>query len=523
MLFALFTLLLACNDTMLAKVIETKPEIMVHPTELFFGHLESGHETEQELFSIINVGNATLHAEPILMDGSTRYSIPDYESEQLILQPGEILDVLVDYTPLTYEHNGAVVKVISNDEENEEIFVIMEGYGDAPKIEVTPEYVDYGDISIGCDNEYRVTIKNAGNLDLIIDEVIQMSTLPNDVYIDYGSLPEPPWTLIQGQEVDLLVKYTPTDVGPDESIVKIISNDPRRNELEISQVGVGDIEHWIVEEWVQEEERIYDILWVIDNSGSMRRFQNLLKNNISSFVSQLLAPGNVDYRMGFITTDWHRLVDYTYIDINSQNPEVIAASIVDGIGTGGSANEQGLAQVHYALEFFKDNNRFIRSDAELVIIYVSDEPDVSPFPHTHYETEYQNFKPIDKIKAYAIIGDYPGGCNASFGNFPINAQFGSGYYELTNFFGGQWYSICDVDWGVNMTNLAADISIRSHFYLAEPDPIIPTLEVYVNGQLSLSGWSYDAAENKVIFEPNNIPSPGQTIRIEYATYGCGSQ
>ena len=48
MLFALFILLLACNDNMLTKVIETKPEIMVHPTELFFGHVMSGYEIEQE-------------------------------------------------------------------------------------------------------------------------------------------------------------------------------------------------------------------------------------------------------------------------------------------------------------------------------------------------------------------------------------------------------------------------------------------------------------------------------------------
>jgi hypothetical protein len=74
-----------------------------------------------------------------------------------------------------------------------------------------------------------------------------------------------------------------------------------------------------------------------------------------------------------------------------------------------------------------------------------------------------------------------------------------------------------------MTNLAEDISIRSNFYLEKPDPIVETIEVYVNGQLVTDGWSYDATENKVAFEPNNIPSAGQTIRIEYATYGCGTE
>ena len=48
-------------------------------------------------------------------------------------------------------------------------------------------------------------------------------------------------------------------------------------------------------------------------------------------------------------------------------------------------------------------------------------------------------------------------------------------------------------------------------------------EVYINGQLTSTGWSYDALDNKVQFDEANIPSAGQTVRIEYATYGCGSE
>ena len=528
MFFALFLLVMtACNDTMLTKVIDSKPEIMVHPTEIFFGHVKSGHETEQDFFSIINVGNATLYVEPILMDGSTRYNIPDYENEELILQPGEILDVLVDYAPITYEHNGAVVKVISNDEENDEIFVTMEGYGDAPKIIIDPEFVNYGDISIGCDNEYRVTIDNIGNLELEIDNVVQMTTLPNDIYIDYGSLPLPPWNMMPGEQIDLLVKYTPSDIGDDESIVKINSNDPLRNEVEISQKGKGDVEHWIIEEWVQEEEKIYDILWVIDNSGSMRPFQNRLAQNIGNFVSLLSLDASVDYRLGFITTDYHRLIG-PYIDNNTNNPADFASSEILGIGTSGSGNEKGLQELALALEEFDNTGEFIRYDAELIVIFVSDEKDNSALPYSSYINTYDHYKPVDKIKMYAVIGDYPEGCRGSWQNqtgLPLNANavFGEGYYEVVNHYGGVWYSICKEDWSSSMTNLASDITIKSAFFLEKPDPIVETIEVYVNGQLATTGWTYDIPDNKVQFDENSIPSAGQTIRIEYATYGCGDQ
>ena len=258
MLFFYLLFVFSCVESSLIKVVEQKPQIVVHPQELFFGHIESGQESGEEMFSIMNTGNSDLYVEPILMDGSRRYNIPEFENEQLIIQPGEILDVPVTYLPVTYEHNGAVVKILSNDEEKSEIFVLLEGYGDAPKIDVTPEYVNYGDISIGCDNEYRVTIKNEGNLDLTIENVVQMTTLPNDINVDYGSLPEPPWSLLQNEEIDLLIKYTPDDIGYDESIIRIDSNDPVKNSLEIKQEGNGDVEHWITQEWLQEETKIYD-------------------------------------------------------------------------------------------------------------------------------------------------------------------------------------------------------------------------------------------------------------------------
>ena len=520
MLFFCLLFVLSCVESSLIKVVATKPEIIVHPRELFFGHIESGHESGQEMFSIMNTGNSDLYIDTILMDGSTRYDIPEFENEQLIIQPGEILDIPVSYLPVTYEHNGAIVKVLSNDEENPEIDVILEGYGDAPKIEVDPEYVDYGDISIGCDNEYRVTIKNIGNIDLNISSVIQMTTLPNDINIEYGSLPEPPWNLSQNEEVDFLIKYTPADIGLDESIVRIDSNDPQQNSLEIIQKGNGDVEHWIIQEWIQEEEKIYDILWIIDNSGSMNTFQTRLSDNMSNFMSYLNLTGNVNFRMGFITTDQYHLVA-PFIDNNTPNVNLEAAYIIDSIGTHGSGTEKGLEKSLQALEYFSLSGEFIRYDAMLIMIFVSDENDYSPLAVWDYIQGYLGIKPQSKIKAYAVIGDYPQGCNTSNGSWSVNANFGGDYYDVMNYFGGDWYSICDYDWSTNMTNLAQDITIKSAFELEEPDPIIDTIEVYVNGQLVTLGWSYDPANNWVRFDENNIPSGGQTIRIEYATYGCG--
>ena len=77
-------------------------------------------------------------------------------------------------------------------------------------------------------------------------------------------------------------------MGNDESIIKIVSNDPQNPELEVIQEGFGEVEQWYEQTYIQDEMPILDILWVIDNSGSMNRFQtNLSNNNNNSKPSQL--------------------------------------------------------------------------------------------------------------------------------------------------------------------------------------------------------------------------------------------
>ena len=90
---------------------------------------------------------------------------------------------------------------------------------------------------------------------------------------------------------------------------------------------------------------------------------------------------------------------------------------------------------------------------------------------------------------------------------------------MIDYYGGQWYSICSNNWGVQLQNLASSLTGRSAYELAESDPIEETITVYVNGQ-EVIDWGYDLTDNKVIFDSAHIPAEGQTIEIEYAVWGC---
>ena len=384
---------------------------------------------------------------------------------------------------------------------------------------VEPVDVDYGLISIGCDNEERITITNDGNMPLEISSISQMVTQPVDIVLEYGSLPEPPWDIDPGLSLDFLVSYVPTDTGFDESLITIRGNDPQTPEAEALQAGDGDVEQWFNQTWLQEEIPVLDVLWVIDNSGSMNRFQTNLSANIGSFMSAFAATG-ADYNMAVISTDtWYLGPIITpYI----ADPEGELASQVM-MGIYGSGMEKG---IEMAAESLKNSSAagpggsFFRADAKLVVIFVSDEPDHSSPGWSSYLSFFDILKPIGDFVPYGVIGDYPGGCTISSGYG--GAQFGAGYWDLIDHYGGSWYSICASDWGVQLQDLAGEVTGRRTFALEEPDPIVDTIEVTVNGQVT-TDWEYDETSNSVIFADGHIPEEGQTVDIDYAVWGCGEE
>ena len=507
---------LGCSDNLIYKVQNLRPEIIVYPENIDFGSLISGQESAIEELIIINSGDEDLSVlSPFLFNLDENYSLTGPGAE-FIIKPGELVVVEVYYEPKTFEHNITSIEISSNDEEQPEIIVPVEGYGDAPVMTVIPEDIDYGDITMGCDNEERITITNDGNMLLIIDSVVQMVTLPSNILMEYGSLPDPPWDIDPGNSVDFLVSYIPTDIGIDESQITITGNDPILPVLDSIQYGTGDVETWYTETHIQEEMPILDILWVIDDSGSMNRFQNNLASNIGLFVNSFIQTG-ADYRMTVITTsDYSRGI---IIDSNSSNPAYLLANEVL-VGINGHGMEKGIEMSSLALSNPASAGRgglFFRNNATLVVIYVSDEPDYSVGSWTSYLSFFDTIKPAGLFIPYGVIGDPPGGCSNT--NPTSSAQYGAGYWDMIDYYGGQWYSICSNNWGIQLQNLANTLSGRSAYELEESDPIEETIVVYVNGQ-ETTEWEYNSASNKVVFNEANIPVEGQTIEIEYAVWGC---
>lgn len=147
-----------------------------------------------------------------------------------------------------------------------------------------------------------------------------------------------------------------------------------------------------------------DILFVIDNSGSMGPIQDKVKVNIENFITTLAEQDINDFQIGVVTTD---MSDLTHSGKLQGSPKIINAKTMSkpqiistftknvGVGTLGTSYEKGLDAIRVATSSHMTkpggpNAGFLRQNTPLAIFIVSDEDDCSnngSFPETEYPSD----------------------------------------------------------------------------------------------------------------------------------------
>jgi hypothetical protein len=162
------------------------------------------------------------------------------------------------------------------------------------------------------------------------------------------------------------------------------------------------------------------------------------------------------------------------------------------------------------------NKGFLRDDAQLEIVHLSDEEDQSPAAVSFYIDFLKNIKGFyntSMLHVHSIVGQTSGAC----------AEPGKRYIETSQQTNGKIGDICDSNYGATMDQIGkVAFGLKVQFFLTRlADP--PTVTVKVDGQQCTSGWKYDTPSNSVIFDnknpadPCSQPQPGMKILIHYKT------
>jgi len=503
-------LLAGCSDVGFTALKEPNagdgPAIEVEPGLLTFGAVSRDEEAAVQSFTIRSVGTMDLEVVDMFVDGEAAASFTLLtDSLNFLLPPGAEQAIDVAFTPLGANAQDANVQILNNDPDRDIETVVLVGEGAVPELQIAPDPIDFGNSYVGCEELLPVELTNVGT-DLLQISAIDFAADPEMWLVPDYALPI---ELEPGAMTTLWVGFNPAANIEYGGSLTVTSNEPLGSRV-AQQLGVGRYAGEYEEVWEVPSDPPTDILFAVDQSCSMDDDTARLASNFSNFISLLSG----------YSTDWQIIVANNDDGCNmggilTPSTPGYADTFRSQVGNGGEDYTEALLSVAAnAVEAGaagRCNYGFVREDAALHLILVSDEPEQSNWitgqTWSTLVSRIQTAKgDAGLVKISAIAGDYPSGCSS--------ADAGTGYYEAMAATGGEFLSICS-DWA-SATNLErlASASITQTAFTLERTPLESTIEVTLNGA-PVSGWTYDASTNTVTFPAEIRPEEGDLIVITY--------
>ncbi len=231
----------------------------------------------------------------------------------------------------------------------------------------------------------------------------------------------------------------------------------------------------------------WSVLWVLDNSGSMRALGDKLIKSLPVLVQRLKAKGVVDFRMAVTTTDVISHEGKLIADPNglkvvrASDSDQALAEIVKAVADSPTSFwEQGLEAAYLAIQ--NEGGAFLKDGEPLAVVIVSDEDDYScekdcfgvepehnknwtPYPLDRYKELFKGLKDkrgIDTL-LFPIVGILEGSCDFN--------SYGVRYLKVLSQVGGLSGSVCGADFVNSLFAVADRIGKFS------PPPTVPIVLV----------------------------------------------
>ncbi len=505
----------ACSDNLILD--ETGPvgtslfdvQIELSPPVLDFGHVEVGEESILPL-TIRNNGTRRLTIKDLAIDRESSFRV-NVSGEDIVIPPGESVQVDVSYYPTRYEAAAANLVVLSDDPLLRETTVGLAGRCDPPRIDLSPRIYDFGVAYLGCVVEQPLYLSNLGDGPLhVLDLEFDSSSSDLSIEVPQDSLP---LDIGPGEYVVLNARFEPVTEQDVTAELTVSSNDPDEPTVVASLTGRGEEAGLVTDITYVSDNGKVDILFVVDNSGSMGDNQTTLARNFNNFY-RIIEELELDWQIGVVTTDTGVLQGTIKI-ITPETDDVRSTFSENAlVGTMGSGYERGLEFAYRALSeplVNGPNVGFLRPTAGLRIIFMSDEPDQSSGTVDFYVSYFQNLKPNPSMVQISAITGGRSGCSTECGYADPDVR----YSNAVDATGGVWASICECDFIDALEILAEESQVFQDTFTLSQDPVPGTIVVMVDDTVATE-WHYDARLNAVVFNsPDVTPANGATVTITY--------
>ncbi|MBS2032985.1 MAG: choice-of-anchor D domain-containing protein [Deltaproteobacteria bacterium] len=541
----------------------------VSPDTLNFGNVGAGRNRILS-FKITNTGATDCLLSNLDLGGDTSsppFSLPNGPIASQTLAAGSSLDVPVKFAPIdTHPTDTGSVVFFTSSTTAAQATVTLSGGSAQGCVLITPDDLDFGVVQQGCaSKEQTFTVYNVCSA---TQHLTTIDFLPdaNNRCPDQGTnsscpfritaAPTLPATIPAGGSAVFKIKYQPPAVQQDAVSVEVQTQELATPYV-VTLEGRGDTTAIQTDTYRQDAQPKVDVLLVVDDSGSMETKQQALATNFQSFI-QFAVNQQVDYHIAVTTTSTGAdpsvtcgttngdpnngsiAVCGTFAPDDSSRPRVLTNTTPNleqifaqnvAVGTWGSGTEMGFEGAYEALSppnITGANANFLRDDANLAIVAVSDASDQSPQPYDFYKNFFLNIKGFSRQNAFSFSAvssttDTPPptswGCDYDGTNAVPNP-----YQQMAQDTNGIFQEICTDDWATSLRQLGQSaFGYRTTFFLSEtPDTSYP-ITVAVDGvdlpAVGANGAQHwfppTGSQNAITFAPLSVPEPGSTLTITY--------
>lgn len=304
----------------------------------------------------------------------------------------------------------------------------------------------------------------------------------------------------------------------------------------------------ITETFEQSPSAKADILWVVDNSISMEEEQAMVMDGAGQFVDTFDSTG-MDFHLGVITTDTKadgaaELVgNPPYLTADTEDYTELFRERVD-VGIAGDDQEKGFQAAITALTeplVSGANAGFLREDATLAVIVLSDEDDCSDWGALGENSRTNDcYEKVDQLTPVTEIAEMFRGLKADPTKVTFSgiigptdyicptATFGNRYEEAIGLLDGYKANICATDYTAIMRDLGLVASGLLFEFTLSYRANDGTIEVVVTNEAGAgyevyedadNGWIYDADGPTLKFVGDGVPPRGSTITVTYQVTG----
>lgn len=406
-----------------------------------------------------------------------------------------------------------------------------------PDVDVIPPELDFGLVTLDCGSPtLRTTLYNNGGDALrVLAPFVDPTTSPETFRVMGTNNPTGTWpySVDPGESLSIEVRYYARQQQIESANLIVPTQLSDGNDgppVTIPLRGEGTIDTFQTDIFDQFRDPKVDVLWVVDDSGSMSSFQDQLADNFPQFFT-LSGVSAADYHIAVTTTLWadetcmaappscsndsdcgaggqcimglctagdaattcddHEMAGW-YTACNPSNGHFITpatgspestfdcnvhVSDPGNVNPDRPTSDSAEGGLRAAMKFLSPpliddvnaNGGFLRDDAKLHIIFVEDEPEQSKGGVDQYIDFFKNVKGFrnEGLVAVSAIAAPPEGCTYTASDGSSVQLQDDRYDAVVDEMNGRFQSICNDDWTGMMSQLGLDsMGLRIEFFLS---------------------------------------------------------